>query len=256
MPIYKAGDRLEEYRLRADFKNPDDLSGRPFRSDLTRYVNENIFNTLELPDACVVADIGCGDGTLLRLCDNGRRRCFGVLPSDEELSVVGEALAATECMTLLKGTASSIPLADNSVDAVVCNGVLPLLQRQEVPVALSQLHRIARPGALVFVGEVPAWNEMEGRNYGDSIITWLCWTLKNQGKKALLNRLREVLIALLTSKRMIIAPKEHFFCDPGELTRLAETTGLVLVSHRKHQAITTDNRVTQTSRYDYIFRKR
>jgi len=78
---------FEEYKARSFGKDINDMSGRNNRAYLTKYVSKRILSLLPRLQGNLV-DIGCGDGTLLRMAyeENRFQNITGVLPTLEELN--------------------------------------------------------------------------------------------------------------------------------------------------------------------------
>ncbi len=94
-------------------------------------------------------DVGCGTGALsaaiLERC--APRSVTGVEPADGFLRVARSALG--ERVTLLPGSATSIPLPDGAVDAVVSSLVLNFVDDQ--PAARAEMARVAGAGGTLGV---------------------------------------------------------------------------------------------------------
>jgi 2-polyprenyl-3-methyl-5-hydroxy-6-metoxy-1,4-benzoquinol methylase len=257
MPILKASSRVDEYRLRALNQNPHHLSGRGEDVATTDYVNAEIRSRLDIGTDANVIDIGCGDGSLLRILAAQGACCTGLLPSDEEVQLVAAALRDTSAfdITIQRGLATATGLPDACCDIVICNGVLVLLENDAVELALEEIARIARPGAQVFLGEIPTRDEFEGRNYSDSILSWLWWTLRNRGFMAFSRAVTSVLRAWTSAEVMVIAPKTHFYCSEQVFINLARGRGLELVETAGHRLIATDGSKVDIGRVNYLFKK-
>jgi len=99
-----------------------------------------------------LVDIGCGDGTLLRMAERiGTKKCNG--PAGQLKKEVG---AADEvCLNVKQVSLTSYRLTARAPpwwcgNSVVAGGFQRKNSRQ-----LAQNHRIAKPGASIFVGEIP-----------------------------------------------------------------------------------------------------
>lgn len=95
-------------------------------------------------DAHTVLDVGCGDGTLARYLCRPDRRVVG-------LDLDGSAFPLeSDGVTYVQGSAEALPIADDTVDAVVL--VMVLHQVDECR-ALAEIRRVLRPGGtLVLLG--------------------------------------------------------------------------------------------------------
>jgi SAM-dependent methyltransferase len=99
-----------------------------------------------------VLDVGCGPGHLVRALAARGARPVGLEVSAERLA---SALAADDASgaRYLVGHAEQLPLLDASVDVVVFMRSLHHVPAQEQFTALSEAHRVSRPGGQVYVAE-------------------------------------------------------------------------------------------------------
>ncbi|WP_051694364.1 DVU_1556 family methyltransferase [Desulfohalovibrio reitneri] len=96
----------------------------------------------------LVLDAGCGPGqTAALLRDEAGCRVIGL---DREPDFTGPDSDA--CPPLVRGDASSLPLAARSLDAVFCECVLSLLASPEL--GLAEFHRVLKPGGRLYLGDV------------------------------------------------------------------------------------------------------
>ncbi len=103
-----------------------------------------------------VVEIGPGTGANLKYLDRHRARWIGIEPNRFMNAYLhDEAQKLGIAIELQTGTADSLPLADNSVDAVISTLVLCCVPSQEQ--ALREVLRVLRPGGkLVFLEHVAA----------------------------------------------------------------------------------------------------
>src|SRR6476619_3203729 len=132
-----------------------------------------------LPDAAVLASLGCGNPTAVadlrvgeRVLDLGsgggidvilsaRRvgptgRAFGLDMTDEMLELAGRnaAEAGVDNVEFVRGTIEAIPLPTSSVDVVISNCVINLAADKAA--VLHEIARVLRPGGRVGVSDVIA----------------------------------------------------------------------------------------------------
>ena len=106
-----------------------------------------------LDDGRVVLDLGAGTGKFTtRLVATGAR-VVAVEPVTEMLAKLAAELPRVEA---LNGTATQIPLADASVDAVVCAQAFHWFAS---PDALREIHRVLKPGGRLGL----VWNMRDAR---------------------------------------------------------------------------------------------
>ena len=133
----------------------------------------------ELPDAAVLASLGCGNPTAVaelkagetvldlgsgggidvllsarRVCPTGR--AIGVDMTDEMLDLArrNAAEAGISNVEFLKGTIEALPVADASVDVVISNCVINLAADKGA--VLAEIARVLRPGGRMGISDVVA----------------------------------------------------------------------------------------------------
>jgi ubiquinone/menaquinone biosynthesis C-methylase UbiE len=116
------------------------------REDVTRLRADNI------PRACgVVLEVGIGSGLNLPFYTREVEKVIGVDPSRELLAKASDRAKSARCpVELLQRDATSVPLADASVDTVVMTWSLCSIA--DPAAALREMRRVMNPGAmLIFV---------------------------------------------------------------------------------------------------------
>lgn len=107
-----------------------------------------------LPAGAVVLDVGCGCGvTVQHLRDRYGLAALGIDPS---LLLLAAARTRSPGLPLLGGRSERLPIAAGSVDAVVLECVLSLVD--DLDAALSEVARVLRPGGLLVVTDLYARN--------------------------------------------------------------------------------------------------
>ncbi|OAM53144.1 hypothetical protein A7981_06955 [Methylovorus sp. MM2] len=265
MSIYKFSDFVEVYRAKAKSKDINELTGRTGRPDLTNFVIDKVISKFAFKKDDVVVDIGCGDALLLQKISqknvDGRiGRLIGVLPTIEEIiKVHGHLLikdpSASGKISIELGLLDNLSnIPDNYSDKTISNSTFHILQTEVVvDQALAEVKRITKKGGVIFIGELPAVNEFDGKNYGDSILQWLYWVLKNQGFKMFWLRLKQTLIGIFSKEPFIIAPKRIFYMKPETFVRKLENLGFKVADFHKHIEIDTNgNEHESLTRWDYL----
>lgn len=114
---------------------------------------ERVLDSTRLPSNALILDLGCGAGTYCRFL---RKKGFRIIGLDYSLPILRRAqkLRGNEEIQFLNGEAYSLPLSGQSVDAVVCIGVLQTLTDERR--AIREIHRILRPGGICFLDGINA----------------------------------------------------------------------------------------------------
>lgn len=260
MPILKAKSFLHEYKLRAKDEDLNSLSGRQGRKELTYFINQTIFNKLDMKDNQKLLDIGCGDLTLFKIADVKLSKCefVGVLPTIEEVQRVQKDIdfkGFKNQVNIQKAFSSKLPFLEDTFDKVVINGVLLLLSEEEVNATLKYISKVAKHNATIYIGELPFLNEFEDKSYGNSIFKWLLYGLKNRGFSYFFTSLLSVLKALFSKEQMILGVKEHYYIKKEDFEKKAKKYGLILQSCFKQELIDINKKIyTSQTRQDYIFK--
>jgi ubiquinone/menaquinone biosynthesis C-methylase UbiE len=164
--------------------------GDPVTSDLYDQLQKD-----ELPEAAVLASLGCGNPTALAelqpsqvVLDLGSGGGIDVLLSAKRVSPGGKAYgldmtdemlalarenqrkAGVQNAEFLKGEIEDIPLPDNSVDVVISNCVINLSADKDR--VLREAFRVLRPGGRFAVSDVVTRGEIPGE-IRKSMLLWV-----------------------------------------------------------------------------------
>ena len=110
-----------------------------------------IVKTLALPGKRVI-DVGCGDGTLVRLLASHGAHVLGVECSPRQLAKAWAQAPVTD-EKIIEGVGQELPVADGGADVVVFFNSLHHIHVPDMPLALAEAARVLRPGGQVYLSE-------------------------------------------------------------------------------------------------------
>jgi len=111
--------------------------GRP---DYPQEISNWLTDTLGIDGQSVVADLGAGTGKFSCLLVPLAQEVIGIEPVQAMRLEFAQTLPGVK---VLEGTAQDIPLADGTVDAVLCAQAFHWFANSA---ALAQIHRVLKPG--------------------------------------------------------------------------------------------------------------
>lgn len=168
-------------------------TGRPACCGTEEGIGAGLYDALDkadLPDAAVLASLGCGNPTAVAELHPGERvldlgsgggidvllsakrvgpegRAFGLDMTDEMLALArrNAAEAGATNVEFLRGHIEAIPLPADSIDVVISNCVINLAADKDV--VLAEAFRVLRPGGRFAVSDVIAHQDMDDATRAD-----------------------------------------------------------------------------------------
>lgn len=254
MPVLCIDNYDDAYRIRAACDDIHELAARPNKKPLTEFVNRRILNALELAPDDVLVDVGCGDASLLRMAEGLAAKNVGVVATVEEKRRLEASFPG---FRFVASSAQELPLESRVASKVVCNAMLLYLRSEsEVQAALRQMSRIARSGAMIWVGEIPEIDEYAhyGIYRGNSMVAYLWHLLRHNGLRTFAGMIRRWLKAVTGSEQIVLNSAGLFCAAPEKVISLAESSGLRLKTYFRHQELDGEGKIVDSPfRYDYIF---
>jgi ubiquinone/menaquinone biosynthesis C-methylase UbiE len=220
------------------------LRGRD-KKEVTRITHERIVEAVGLRADDDLLDIGCGDGMLLRMAQKlGVRSALGLLATHEEVELVRKT-----GVDVRQGFTDHLPVPDASASVAVCNNVLLIVPREKIPASLQEMARVARPGARIFIGEIPFVQPQDPTPHFENGRDLLAYIYRKHGLRAWLGMLRRIAWSKTRGKPFILRPGTavSFYASPEELIAMAENAGLEIVRYWQHH--------DPANRNNYLFRK-
>ena len=211
-------------------RDPHDLAlrGRHLK-EVTRRVHEEIAEATGLHAGDDLVDIGCGDGTLLKIAQRvGVSSAIGLLATEEEVAVLRRF-----GLNVKQALADNLPIPDATASVIVCNNVLLVVPRDKVPASLREISRIARPGARIFLGEIPRAEQHDPTPNFSTRRELLSHLYRKHGLRTWFGMARRLAYQQLTGKPAVVnsGTKISFWAAPEEFVSMAEMAGLRLVRH-------------------------
>ncbi|HZQ20830.1 MAG TPA: class I SAM-dependent methyltransferase [Terriglobales bacterium] len=229
-------DNYVEYcrQTARELRDPHDLAlrGRD-KHRITRIVHEDIARAVKLSPDDDLVEIGCGDGTLLRIAHTlGVNSAIGLHATDEEAAIVRRM-----GLDARQGLSHRLPLENACASVVVCNNVLLIVPREQILPSLREIYRIARPGARVYLGEIPFVPGPPPERHFDTARETLSHLYRTHGLRTALGMARKMAYCKLTGEPIVIrnGAGVSFYAAPEEFIPATASVGLSLVSYWLHE---------------------
>jgi ubiquinone/menaquinone biosynthesis C-methylase UbiE len=215
------------------------------KKETTRVTHERIVQAVQLGPQDELLDIGCGDGTLLRMARQcGVKSAIGLLATEEEVALVQKT-----GVDVRQGFSDQLPFPDASASVVVCNNVLLIVPGEKIPGTLREIWRVAEPGARIFIGELPFVQTADPTPRFETTGEMLSYLYRRHGLRTWLGMVRKLAKAKITGIAFVMRPGTavSFYATAEEFISMAATAGLELVNFWQHH--------DPANRNNYLFRK-
>ncbi len=224
--ITRSDDYVEYCRETAKrARDPHDLAlrGRE-KKDVTKLVHQQIAEAVDLHFGDDLVDIGCGDGTMLRIADAaGAKTAIGLLATEEEVAVLRRV-----GLNAQQGLTNQLPLPDACASVIVCNSVLLVVPREQIPASLREIQRIAKPSARIFLGEIPYQEQHDPTPQFTTRQELLSYLYRKHGLRTWFGMVRRMAYRQLTGQPALInsGTAISFWATAEEFIAMAEAAGL------------------------------
>ena len=141
------------------------------------------------------------------------------------------------------------PFTDECASVVVCNNVLLIVPGEKIAASLREIHRVAKPGARVLIGEIPFEPGPPPEPEFVTARETLAYLYRKYGLRTFLGMLRRMTYWKVTGLPMTIryGSQVSFYAQPAEFVAMAQSAGLELIRSWQHE--------DPANRYNYLFRK-
>jgi ubiquinone/menaquinone biosynthesis C-methylase UbiE len=257
MGIFKTTNYIDVYRIKARSRDIATMSDRDRNS--TDFINNIMSTELKISPGDKLLDIGCGDGTFITSLSIKVDSGVGISPTEQEIIRLKSEYQLNN-ISFIQGLSSSIPLPDHSFDKVVCNSVLLILSSyEELEKSIKEISRVTKPAGMVFLGEIMIVDELvkARKDYGDSILKWLIFLLKNRGLKSFYDASKMLARCLFSEEPFIITPKNPLVISTDNFIALCEANRFELVKKSVHELLDSNsNPYMVPSRMNFVFLKK
>lgn len=239
--ITRSSDYVEYCRETATrSRTLHDLALRgPNKEHITAAIHKSIVDEVQLAPSDDLVDIGCGEGRLLHIAAQiGVHSAIGFLATDEEV-----ALIKATGIDVQQAFSDHLPLPDACATVVVCNSVLLVVPRDKILPSLSEMFRIAKPGARIYIGEIPFVPGPPLDPEFETAYEGLAYLYRKYGWRTCLGMARRMAYWKITGKPMIIrdGTQISFHATAEEFLALAKQAGLTPVRYWRHNYPDTRN---------------
>lgn len=119
-----------------------ELKDKPFDRELLDQF------TRQAGDSGLLCDLGCGPGQVARYLRDGGGRCFGL---DLSAGMLAQAQSLNPDIAFVQGSMLRLGLRSNSLAGIAAFYSIIHIPREQVIAALSEIHRVLRPGGLLLL---------------------------------------------------------------------------------------------------------
>jgi SAM-dependent methyltransferase len=172
------------------------MPSRPITREVTAILQEEVQRLRG-----VVVDVGCGD-----------RPYWSLIPAERYIGVDLDPGVGPDVV----GSATSLPLEDESADCVLCISVIE--EVEDPPLAFREFARVLRPGGSVVLVATQNWRELQTHDYFRYTRLGLALLAERAGLEVVSAQARGGLFAQLGAKLDAYGPE---LAPPGPLRACA-----------------------------------
>ena len=265
MGFYISNSLIETYRIRSKSRKIEYLNGRNGNTELTAFVIKKIIEEISIKDGMFIMDVGCGDASFFRMLLEEKPikknlTLIGVLPSEEEVNRVKKYIAKkfqhlSRFPSILQSKADKLDVPDKCCDLLICNSVLHGNGQtlSDFKKALVEFNRVLKTGGKIYIGELPDVNEMNGKNYGNSLIKWLIYLKKEQGFRSFVRGILNIINSTISTEPFVFVPKHMFYISNNDLYEIMRYHGFQMISKNRHLEINAaGEEIESKTRWNYL----
>lgn len=261
MPIKKVEKSSDKYReLALGLRDRNELTGRNLdRAATHRRVKFVVTNIGGLGRTFRhLVDVGCGDGSFLEAMSHMSQGLTGIVPTEVEQSVVSQVVGSSR-IQISCGTTDALGLTDAAADLILCNDVLhgAGFSAQTMSDSLREFRRVLDPSGVLYIGELPNYDEFKDRHYGTSFSRYLLWVTGHRGIRRALKELRDWIRAGLGRSTYVIVPPGGYWARHADFTNLCRSHGFqveMVFDSSSNSPVDSMSEATTTGRFDYLCR--
>jgi len=148
----KRVQRLYDERINANL-DAVEAAGQWGKKEWVEQICEEIFQKIEIKKSDKVIELGCGSGVLGNWLKNYCEKYYGIDLSELMLKTFKNEITQEYKVELIQAVINKVPIASNSFDVVIANGVSMYLDLNLLKSTIKEMKRLVKPDGKIFLGE-------------------------------------------------------------------------------------------------------